>query len=124
MARSTFVYRPGHPNADQDGFVNKNDLYSMLDDMRGGFGNQSISVHVISDTMAHTRHMADGKYYDSKHKFRAATKAAGCIEVGNETKTLMAPRKPIVLSREQRRDDIRKAVYQIRNGRDVKKEFR
>jgi hypothetical protein len=31
------------------------------------------------------RHMATGKYLDSKSAFRAATKAAGCVETGNET---------------------------------------
>ena len=38
------------------------------------------SVHVISDEMSPTRHMADGNTYTSKKKFRDATRAAGCIE--------------------------------------------
>jgi len=67
-------------------------------------------VHVISDEMPATRHMADGQYYTSKAKFRAATRAAGCIEVGNETKALLAPRKPTMPTREQRRDAIRTAL--------------
>ena len=40
--------------------------------------------YVISDIMPETRHMANGKTYTSKSEYRKATKAAGCIEVGNE----------------------------------------
>ena len=72
---------------------------------------------IISDEMPETRHMADGQYYTSKAKFRQATKAAGCVEIGSETKYLLQPRKPIVLDREKRREDIQRAIYQIKNQR-------
>lgn len=39
---------------------------------------------IIGDEMPVTQHMADGKLYTSKRKFRAVTKAHGCIEVGND----------------------------------------
>ncbi len=39
---------------------------------------------VINDEIPATWHPADGKFYTSKAKFRAATRAAGCVEVGNE----------------------------------------
>ena len=71
--------------------------------------------YVISDEMPETRHMADGKHYTSKARFRQATRAAGCIEVGNETSTLLKPRKPITLSRADRRDAIRHAIQQLVN---------
>lgn len=71
--------------------------------------------YVISDIMTETRHMADGKTYTSKSEFRKATKASGCVEVGNETKTLLKPRAPISLDRGQRRDDIRRTIYNLRN---------
>lgn len=71
---------------------------------------------VISDEMPPTRHMADCKMYTSKAKFREATRAAGCVEVGTETKALLAPRKPIELDRGQRREAIQQAIHQIRNG--------
>jgi hypothetical protein len=57
--------------------------------------------------------MADGRYYTSKAEFRKVTKAHGCVEVGNETAALMKPRKPVGLSREQRRNDIRRAIRQL-----------
>ncbi len=70
---------------------------------------------VISDEMPETRHMADGKYYTSKAKFRQATRAAGCVEVGNETATLLKPRKPITLDRGARREAIQRAIHELRN---------
>jgi hypothetical protein len=71
---------------------------------------------VISDTMDPTRHMASGRYHTSKAAFRAETKAYGCIEVGNDA-SILRPRKPIPLSREKRREDIKRTIYEARNGR-------
>lgn len=73
------------------------------------------AAYVISDEMPETRHMADGKHYTSKAKFRQATRAAGCVEVGTETSTLLKPRPQIRLDEGKRRDDIRKAIYDLRN---------
>lgn len=41
-------------------------------------------VHVIQDTMDATRHPINGRMYESKSEFRKLTKAAGCVEVGND----------------------------------------
>lgn len=73
--------------------------------------------YVISDIMSETRHMADGKYYTSKAKFRQATRAANCVEVGNETATLLKPRKRVELDRTVRREDIQRAIYDLKNRR-------
>lgn len=70
--------------------------------------------NVISDIMDPTRHMANGKYYTSKSRFREATKDAGCVEIGNDS-ALYKPRKPIPLSREKRREDIKRTIYELRN---------
>lgn len=75
------------------------------------------ATFAISDTMDPLQHHADGKIYDSKHKFRAATRAAGCVEYGNDVMPLLAPRKPIPMDRAKRRDDIRRTIYDLRNGR-------
>jgi hypothetical protein len=72
-------------------------------------------AYVISDEMPETRHMADGKMYTSKAKFREATRATGCIEVGNETSTLLKPRQQIKMDPSKRRDDIRRTIYELRN---------
>lgn len=101
-----YVSRPNHPQADEFGMVEA--------DIAGPKYGGDTAFGVISDTMAATKHMADGKMYDSKSEFRKATKNAGCIEVGNEMATVTAPRKPIQLSRADRRDAIRQAISQLR----------
>lgn len=47
--------------------------------------DQPTGPYVISDTMDAMRHPCNGRWYDSKHKFRDETRARGCTEVGNET---------------------------------------
>lgn len=69
--------------------------------------------HLIRDGMDATWHPADGKLYDSKHRFRAATKAAGCIEVGDQ-KNFGGRKKVETLSRDQRARDIKYAIEKLR----------
>jgi len=68
---------------------------------------------VISDSMEPTRHHGTGQIHTSKAKFRADTRASGCVEIGNES---MPQRQPAKLDKRQRRDDIRRAIYDLRNG--------
>jgi hypothetical protein len=49
---------------------------------------------VITDEMPPTQHMADGNYYSSKRKFRAVTRAHGCVEVGNDPAMFRPRPKP------------------------------
>jgi hypothetical protein len=100
------VYRPDHPQANPNGLVDIGLIEARSSDPH---------FSVISDTMDPLRHMATGKMHTSKTAFRADTKAAGCIEYGNDAPT--KPRARIPLSREQRRNDIKQAIYEIRNGR-------
>lgn len=75
-------------------------------------------AYVISDEMSPTRHMADGRYYTSKHKFRAATRAAGCIEVGNDPSIMSPkPRRRVELDRRKRVEDIKRTIYELRNSK-------
>lgn len=104
MAR--FVYRPDHPDRDEFGMVDVS--------IAGPKHHINSAAYVISDTMQPLRHMANGRMYDSKAAFRQATKDAGCIEVGSETSTLTKPRQRIELSRESRRNEIRKVISQLR----------
>jgi hypothetical protein len=41
-------------------------------------------VYVIGDVMEPLRHMATGRIHDSKSRFRADTRATGCVEVGTD----------------------------------------
>jgi hypothetical protein len=102
-----WIYRPSHPCANDNGLVE----VRLLQDEP-----EPLGLYVISDEMEPTRHMADGKYFTSKAKFRENTKAHGCIELGNEIPTLTKPRQRIALSREQRREDIKRTIYELRNG--------
>lgn len=70
--------------------------------------------HVIRDAMDATVHMADGKIYESKSAFRKATKAAGCVEIGDHK---FKPRAPIKMDKRERVDAIEKSIYDLRNGR-------
>ncbi len=100
------VYRPQHPLANENGFVDRELV-----------GSDSIpwTTGVISDEMAETRHMADGQLYTSKAKFRNATRAYGCVEIGNELEAATKPRKPTPLDRGARREAIRQAIRDLSN---------
>lgn len=73
------------------------------------------SAFILRDQMDATWHPANGGYYDSKSAFRKATRAAGCIEVGDAKVT---PRVggPPKLDNRQRANDIKRSIYQLRNG--------
>lgn len=66
---------------------------------------------VISDTMQAMRHPVTGKLMDSKSQFRAITRAAGCVEVGNET---MRDRRRLEgFDSNTRKADIARAIQQL-----------
>lgn len=71
----TMVYRPDHPMANENGMVPKRLVPPPGVDPR---------LYVITDGMQPTWHPATGEVFESKAAFRAATRASGCIEVGNE----------------------------------------
>jgi len=99
-----YLHRPDHPKADEFGMV------------EAGLANdepRQWATMVISDSMEPLKHHGTGRIIDSKARFRAETKAVGAVEIGNEP---IKPRKPIQLDRRQRRDDIKRAVYELRNG--------
>ena len=76
------------------------------------------AAYVISDEMAPTKHMADGRLYTSKHKFRQATRDAGCVEVGNSTDHMFKSRAPVAFDRETRRHQVRESIRrQLHGGR-------
>ena len=70
-------------------------------------------LHIIRDEMDPTRHMGTGEYFTSKAKFRQRTKDIGCVELGNDP-SLLKPRKPVMLDRQKRIDDIKRTIEQLR----------
>jgi hypothetical protein len=77
------------------------------------FVSRGTAPYVISDNMDPLKHHGTGEILTSKRAFSKATRASGCIEIGNE---VMPARKPIVLDKGKRRDDIRRTIYELRNG--------
>lgn len=117
-----FRHHPGHPLADEKGWVVFDENYwSNLPDHDSCGKPYNInhgSINVISDQMADTQHMADGKMYSSKSEFRKATRRAGCVEVGNDKSFMeMKPRKPAQLDKGQRIEAIKQSIYEIKNGK-------
>jgi len=91
---------------DLDAIVEIRDRSNYFDDRPKG-------PAIISDDLGAgingLRHMATGRYHDSKSKFRADTRASGCVETGNDTPRVYDDRPTM---REQRADlisDIRRA---------------
>jgi len=69
---------------------------------------------IISDTMEYTKHHGTGRMISSKRAFSAETRVAGMVELGNE---VPKARQPIPLDRRERREAIKRSIYEIRNGR-------
>src|SRR5512138_3354196 len=119
-----YLHKPECPFANERGMVSDQEYYQWLsyqpnDDKRAVICNQVVEFRFISDTMAPTRHMASGEYYTSKKRFRDETRARGCIEVGNEEKyltntgsTIGQKKKVVKLDRRQRRNDIKRAIWE------------
>ena len=72
----------------------------------------SPAFSAISDNMDMLKHHGTGKYTDSKRAFSRMTREANMVEYGNE---MPKPRKPVKLSREERRQDIRRAFESLEN---------
>lgn len=76
MRGETLVYRPNHPQANSNGLVPRS--------IAGPRVEKQQATYVISDTMDHTKHPGTGEMIDSKSRFRHATRASGCVEVGTD----------------------------------------
>jgi len=57
---------------------------------------------IITDTMAPVQSQLDGKMYDSKSKLRSTYKAAGMVELGNDSS--VTDPKPMKKKRPKRQD--------------------
>lgn len=70
-------------------------------------------IGLISDHMPPTRHMATGALMDSKSAFREATRAAGCVEVGNDALAATPHPVPDVAGI---RNDVRQSLQDWQQG--------
>jgi hypothetical protein len=113
----SYLYKPECPFADKQGMVEKFDFlqweYYRKPDNRMMIGNEPVTLRFISDEIPPTRHMASGKLYTSKKKFRNETRAYGCVEVGNEN--LVKPKQYIpTTSRKETREAIRRSIRALK----------
>ena len=86
--------------------------------MAGDVHEEGPRLRYISDHMDALKHMANGRVYDSKSEFRKATKAAGCVEVGDQS-GFGTRRQPIKLDKRERVEHIKRAIYELQNGRRI-----
>lgn len=69
---------------------------------------------IISDGMNPLRHPVSGAILDSKSQFRAMTREAGCVELGNDAPIVTKPRQT---DRKALRNDINQAISELEAGR-------
>lgn len=72
---------------------------------------------IISDELPPTQSMADGKIYTSKSGIEAATRAAGCVTVGNDKREPFKRKKP---SRSEIKATVEKATARYERGERAK----
>lgn len=121
----SYKFKPGHPLADANGFVTTEDYYrhyyATSPDLRAEIDGKTVIMRYNSDQMDPTRNHADGRMYTSKKQFSAATKRAGCIEVGNELpyierRNFEAKAKMFSPgTKADRIQDIKKSIQQLKN---------
>jgi len=72
---------------------------------------------IVTDTMKPVQSMLDGKMYDSKSKLRSTYKAAGMVELGNDSSvTKPTPLKRQKPDRKKIRDTIDKSFSRVGLG--------
>lgn len=69
---------------------------------------------IISDSMNPLRHPVSGVILDSKSQFRAMTRDAGCVELGNDAPVVTSR---VGIDRKQLRSDINQAISELEAGR-------
>lgn len=102
----SFVYRPGHPLANDNGMVAKHLVAERADE----------APRVISDTLEQPLEhhgYSDGRRTDSKATFRRWTREAGLVEKGNDraaTERRFGPDQREVIR------DVAAATNMVKNG--------
>lgn len=104
MSRETLVYRPGHPQANENSMVPIG--------VAGPRVEKQQAVYVISDTIDHMKHPGTGEMIDSKARFRQATRASGCVEVGTDPAALR-PRPKFEVSTQEVVNDVKRALAEL-----------
>jgi hypothetical protein len=115
--RSRYVYRPGHPKANERGFVNVEDL--------GDYGEESraLDAPILAGRFYENTHGTDPEKTDigSRRKYHDWLKRKDLVPL-SETKNMRAEAAKVRAAahtedggydRKQRRDDIGRAFYEV-----------
>lgn len=101
----TVVYRPNHPQANENGMVHVS--------IAGPRNEKAQATYVISDTLHnHIKHPGTGEMIDSKSRFRQATRAAGCVEVGTDS-AASRPRPRFDVSEREIAMDVKRSIAEL-----------
>lgn len=111
----SWIYRPNHPLANENGMIERH----LVDD--GPVASSSLPrPYVVSDSLGGgVKHLATGQILDSKSAHRRLNKELGLVELGNEKEAHLKQPAPPKLDKRQRKNDIRKAIKELREGRRV-----
>jgi hypothetical protein len=104
MSRETLVYRPNHPQANENGMVPAS--------IAGPRIEKTQAFYVISDTIDHIKHPATGAMLDSKSKFRQHTRDSGCVEVGTDP-AASRPRPKFEVSERDIVMDVKRSIAEL-----------
>lgn len=111
----SWVYRPNHPLANENGMIER---HLVIDEPTAA--SALPRPYVVSDSLGEpVKHLATGIYSDSKSFHHKKNRELGLVELGNEWKAHVSQPKPAKLDKRQRKNDIRKAISELRNGRRV-----
>jgi len=111
----SWVYRPNHPLANDNGMVERH-----LVDEAPRAASSLPRPYVVSDNLGGgVKHLATGQILDSKSAHRKLNKELGLVELGNEKKAHLSQPAPAKLDKRERKNAIRKAIKELKEGRRV-----
>ena len=119
MSRSRFVYRPGHPKASENGFVNVEDLGSF------GDGERAADAPIMAGRFYENMAATDGTDIGSRSKHREYMRVNGLTTMDDykiqwskqaaEREAAMTPGSGH--DAKQRREDVARALHDVMNRR-------
>jgi hypothetical protein len=75
---------------------------------------------IASDSLGmEVKHLATGRMSDSKSEHRRLNKQLGLVELGNEKKAHLSQPAPTKLDKRERKNAIRKAIKELKEGRRI-----
>lgn len=111
MPRAVYLYRPGHPKANDHGFINAEDL--------GDWVERPPALAVVGDSHYDGLRATDGTPIDTRRKHRDYMKAHGLTTADDFTETWKkaeADRKRLGAPSKERREEIGRALYNAEKG--------